>query len=176
MHREKNLQLSFYKPHYAPAPNAHPNATGGDVRLHIQSSLLDCQPIATVTPTSQPYFAGYIGDWRLDLPLPSQILGVRPQSEQEISSHLKAKPVTSHAGRNFQEIRYNALVHAFDSLLRNYDPNSVEDRLVLVTHSRHRINLKAATKNITARVNKAAPLTGTVKYLQGICESLSNGP
>lgn len=78
-----------------------------------------------------------------------QISLFRSEGEQEVSGHLKAEPTACHAWSNLEQIGNNALVHAFDPFLRYDDSNGIKNRLVLVPHSGHSVDLETAAKNIT---------------------------
>lgn len=80
---------------------------------------------------------------------------VRSESDQEVPSHFEGEPAASHTRRHLEKVRDNALVQAPHAFLGNDDPDSVKYPLVLVAHSRHSIDLKAATENVT----------GTCKHL-----------
>lgn len=85
----------------------------------------------------KPYFGAQIGHPFPSILYyqPSKILGFRSECEKEISCHLEAKPATCHARCDFQEIWYNALVHALDAFLGNNHSDCVEDAFVLISHT-----------------------------------------
>lgn len=71
------------------------------------------------------------------------------QAHEKIASHLEAEPATGHARSNFEEIRHNAFVKSSQAFLRNYHSYCIEDSFVLISHSRHGINLETSAKYIT---------------------------
>ena len=72
-------------------------------------------------------------------------LGSLLETNQEISAQLETQPRRGHAGRHLEQVWDNALVEAFDAFLGDDDTDGVRDGLVLVTHSRHGVDLEPAT-------------------------------
>lgn len=97
-------------------------------------------------------------------------------TEQKITRELETQPATGHARCNFQQIRGYALVESPKTFLGHDHPDSVPNRLVLISHSRHCINLKSPSEDITScrdsqyKRNTDNRIRGG---LQGICACLS---
>lgn len=70
-------------------------------------------------------------------------------AHKEIAGHLETEPTCGHAGCDFQQVGRNALVQALHAFLGNDLGQGVGDRLVFVSHSRHGVDLKASSENIT---------------------------
>lgn len=68
---------------------------------------------------------------------------------QEVTCRLEAIPTGRHAGSDFQEVRNEAFVETEEALLAYNGRDCTPDRAVLITHSRHRVDLEAATKHVT---------------------------
>lgn len=79
----------------------------------------------------------------------SEILRFRSKRNQEISGHFETKPTACHAWCDFQQIRYDAFVHALDSFLGNDHFDGVKYSFVLVSHPGHCVDLEATAKYIT---------------------------
>lgn len=77
------------------------------------------------------------------------LIFLRPETEEIVSRHLEAEPRTGHRRRDLKQVRADAFVQSSDAFLCGDDANGVKDALILVAHTGHGIDLKAATENIT---------------------------
>lgn len=78
------------------------------------------------------------------------ILILISKTQKQIACQLKAEPTAGHAGRDFQEVWYDAFVQASHTFFCHDDPDGVPDGFILIPHSRHRVDLEPASENVAA--------------------------
>lgn len=72
------------------------------------------------------------------------------EADQEIPRHLKAEPVSGHAGSDLQQVRNEALVEPPDALLAHDECNGVSYRFILVAHAGHGVNLESSPQHVAS--------------------------
>lgn len=74
-----------------------------------------------------------------------QRLLFRLQADEKVAAELEAQPARRHARRHFEQVRDDALVQALGAFLGDNDTDGVGERLVLVAHARHGVDLETAS-------------------------------
>lgn len=72
------------------------------------------------------------------------------KTQKQIARQFETEPTAGHARRDFQEIRNDAFVQASHAFLRHDDSDGIPYRFILISHSRHRVDLESASENVAA--------------------------
>lgn len=97
----------------------------------------------------------------------------RLHGQNKISRQLEAEPAACHARSDFEKIGRDALVKPSPAFLADNGLESIPNRLVLVAHATHGVDLESAAEHIAATVSGSR--SDQVEHSQRIGASLGDG-
>ena len=70
------------------------------------------------------------------------------KGKKEVTSQFKAKPTARHAWCDFQKVWNDSFIQPSNTLVSNDDSNCIPDRLILISHTIHGVDLESPSENI----------------------------